>query len=270
MRRALTLIATLTIVFLPSTTVRADHVGDRTALISGRLHALWLAGVPDAARFAAVEREFGIDVLSAPGRIEAQDTNNEVVAMATPTVWYDGFARYPYGASASFKWKYTCGKNKDEACWLRYGGADGEGNVGGDDGFALKIDTPVKTQGGGLMLDPNCNDKPLFYDQPSDVSEYGVGYHRPDPVDFDPGHCGDKSDNREYTWDSGSVGTNFAIAEPCRRPRLFVTSKFGHTWKKTSVTGFGISADGISIQWENEGQNFDSFPNEQGYVDCHY
>lgn len=272
MRRTLTVLIAVAVIVGPAGSVKAGPRADRTRQISNRLHELWTAGVSDAARIAAVEREFGIDVLSTPTDIEAQDTNNEVVAMSVPVVWYDSFARYPYGASASFKWKYTCGKSKDEACWLQYGGADprDKGDIGGDDGFALKIDTAGKPQGGGLTLYPNCNDRDEFYDQPSDSSEYGVGYHRRDHVDYDPVHCGDKSDNREYNWDSGDIGVNFAVSEPCRRPVLAAISRFGHSWEKTRLTGFNISVDGIGIQWENRGHDFESFPNESGFADCRY
>ncbi len=164
------------------------------------------------------------------------------------------------------------GKNKAEACALGNGGTDppDKGNIGGDDGFALKYDMSAKPQGGGLTLYPNCNDKDLFYDQPSDSSDYGVGYHRADHVDYDPVHCGDKSDNREYNWDSGDIGVNFSLSESCKRPVVAVISRFGHSWEKTRLTGFQISVDGIGIQWENKGHDFESFPNESGFADCHY
>ena len=220
-RRSLTLVCAVALLVGPVSSVQADPApDDRVTMIARRLHALWMAGVPDAVRFETVEAEFGINVLNEPRAFEVQDVNNDAVESSRPTVWIDSFSDYPYDAEASFRWKYTCGEKGDEACWLHFGAGSGEGEVGGHDGFALKIDTPVKTKGGGLILDPNCDDKNLFYNQPSDKSDFGVGYHQPDTVDNDRRNCGPRSRDREYSWDSGSIAVNFATAEPCRRPRL--------------------------------------------------
>lgn len=272
MRRRLIVVTVLALVIAMAPSVTAQPGPDRVALIGHRLHELWMGGMADATRFALVEREFGIDVLSEPASIEAQELGNDVVEVPKPTVWYDGFSEYPYGASASFRWRYICGKGKKQACWLDYGAGSGDGNrpVGGDDGFALQIDAPAKTKGGGLILKPNCNDKQLFYDLPSDKTDFGVGYRQPDKVDFDPRHCRENSGYREYSWDSGEVHTNFALGKRCESQRIFVKSKLGHTWDTTHITGIGISIDGISIQWQDKGHDLEAFPNEEGFYDCHF
>jgi hypothetical protein len=272
MRLGVILVTALALLVSLAPGATAEPGPDRAALIGQRLHELWMGGVPDTIRFARVEAEFGIDILSAPAGIEAQDVNNDVVDVPKPTVWYDGFAEYPYGASASFRWRYNCGRDRKQACWLDHGASRGDNGspVGGDDGFALQIDALAKFKGGGLILDPNCNDKNLFFTNPSDRSDWGVGYRQPDKVDLDPRHCGRNSEYREYTWDAGEVHTTFALARRCETPRIFVKSKLGHTWDTTHITGIGISVDGIDIHWQDKGHDLEAFPDEEGFHDCHY
>lgn len=244
-----------------------DQIDARYALYRERLNELHAADTPQAKVDETIAREFQILPLrgglptAAPMRAATTDASN--VTLYTPSFGYDSLLR-KYVMSASWVWK-SCGSTG--ACWTK--DQVKTGNVGGQDGMAIKINRPIFRDSAGISTSNNCGAAAYSNNQPDTDTGYGVAFIEQDKItgtDLGSACAGTAA---RYNWHRGTVSETFHFQNAnCGGVQLQVDSKFGHDWSTTNLNSIGISTTGISFGWSSSSYRFNAIPSTPYYGYC--
>ena len=194
--------------------------------------------------------ERGIVIVSDTFALENTATNNDMINMKDPFVYYNT-QQGRYFATASYQWRLSADYEYfDSPC----GSADSPCNVGGADGFGMRFNRQVTNDGvsgtfcGRQDLDRDwANFGCIYPTNPEDNSSAGVSYRRQDKVYTTV----IKPDNNMY---SGTVSMGFH-GVPCGAT-LQIYGRYGHSWGGTALTGFSVGTGGFGLSWSDSDQHW--------------
>jgi hypothetical protein len=219
-----------------------------------RILELQQQGASRAAIASTLAREFSIEPITNGVQL-IDSTGSSDVQLDVPSFSYDRLLRH-YVMSASFIWKMCrIGDVESAPCWLK----NRHDGMGGADGFAIKLNQEIFRVRSGFSLADNCGRPAGGFDQPAFDSDYGIGFKEQDVMTREEVNC--PGGPYVYNWHRGVISEIFDFRDNnCGGERLQIDTKFGHSWSTSSLTGIGISSNGIQLSWENGESHFDAIP----------
>lgn len=294
MRRLLVVVAVLSLLSManaasarPPASPRApdDQAQSRLDAMSVRITDLFAQGLAREQVKAVMASEFGLrfpaevasPVKAAPTAIPIDGhPSGQMVIMEQPVLAGEESDTGRLHMFATVRWRHDCdtGRGTKAPCWQ-----NDNRQHGGPDGLAVHVTRPIVREKTGLTLRDNCGKYETIENPADSQGDFGVGYKaqdrsykaRPTRPEYAKDCAGDDQGRYQfnaYNWDFATVAASFFWQTECRNELVGIDSKYGHSWQRTSLTGIGIYADGISFSWANEGHNFEVIPNPPGKWQC--
>ncbi len=208
-------------------------------------------------------REFGwVPVagggMSAGGRQPLASDNGDVT-LSTPRVYFNTqMGRYE--VSATFTWRNCTDSftGVTEPCYV----ADGTSptNMGGYDAFGIRVSKEVMRRSQQFVVSTNTNCR-QWYTNPADADGWGVVYRNQDGW---KNPCG----TSHYNWHRGTVVYGFMTMPGCPKGPYQFSTKMGHTWRTSGVSGISVGSGGISISFSTTDHHWTAVSNNRTWYPC--
>jgi hypothetical protein len=159
---------------------------------------------------------------------------------------------HEYVAIGKWKWRDSAYANDTGK-----GAVNEPANIGGDDGFAIRLDSGMEMLNYGLTICGNGHSYGCrSFSRTDDSSTFGAGFEEQDTLDFSEDVLNQPPTyNADDTMFSGTESVYFRARNKCIKS-VQAWSRYAHTWSSTAVDSIDIGKDSIGFGWHSEGHDW--------------
>jgi hypothetical protein len=159
---------------------------------------------------------------------------------------------HEYVAIGKWKWNDSAYANDTGK-----GAVNEPANIGGDDGFAIRLDSGMEMLNYGLTICGNGHSYQCrSFTRTDDSSTFGAGFEEQDTLDFSEDPLNQPPTyNADDTMFSGTESVYFRARNKCVKS-VQAWSRYAHTWSSTAVDSIDIGKDSIGFGWHSEGHDW--------------